>query len=258
MALQIDNQVHPIRLDEEKKLIVIEYMPLVKFIAQRIHDRLPGHLELDDLEHAGLLGLMDAVCRYDARHSNMFKTYAEHRIRGAILDDLRKNDFMTRTGREKYKLLEQTVSCLEKEHKHEVTSDIIADALGMRMDEYFEFLNDAKVGAFLSLEEVMHKDYLKSSGEHEVLNVSEKKVWMKEINKLMFEEIDKLKKEERLVLSLYYDEELTLREIGRIMGRTESRICQIHAEVMEKLFRRLNRSINHDGGAALSTYSNLA
>jgi len=257
MALQTDNQIHPIRLDEEKKAIVIQYMPLVKFIAQRIHERLPSHLELDDLEHAGMLGLMDAVCRYDAQHSNMFKTYAEHRIRGAILDDLRKNDFMTRTGREKYKLLAQTIARLEKEHKHEVSADKIADALGMQMDQYYEFLNDAKVGVFLSLEEVMHKDYFKASGEHDLLNASEKKVWMEEVKKMMIEEIDKLKKEERLVLSLYYFEELTLREIGGIMKRTESRICQIHTEVMAKLSRRLKRSINHDGGSALSTYRNL-
>lgn len=257
MLLQPNNQSQQIRLDEDKKSIVVEYMPLVKFIAQRIHDRLPSHLELDDLEHAGMLGLMEAVCRYDVEHSNMFKTYAEHRIRGAILDDLRKNDFMTRTGREKYKLLEQTVSRLEKEYKHEVGSNEIADALGMKMDEYFEFLNDAKVGVFLSLEEVVHKDHLKTFGGYDLLNASEKKVWMEEVKKMMVEEIDRLKKEERLVLSLYYYEDLTLREIGKIMSKTESRICQIHAEVMAKLSRRLKHNINHDGGAALSTYKKL-
>lgn len=237
------NQPQQIRLDEEKKAVVVEYMPLVKFIAQRIHDRLPSHVELDDLEHAGMLGLMEAVCRYDDQHSNMFKTYAEHRIRGAILDDLRKNDFMTRTGREKYKLLEQTITKLEKEHKREVTSDEIADALGMRMEEYFDFLNDAKVGVFVALEEVVQKDYPKASGEHDLLNSSEKKVWLEQVKKMMVEEIDKLKKEERLMLSLYYYEELTLREIGEVMGKTESRICQIHNEVMEKLSRRIKRKI---------------
>jgi RNA polymerase sigma factor for flagellar operon FliA len=232
-----------LRLDEEKKAIVVQYMPLVKFIAQRIRDRLPSHVELDDLEHAGMLGLMEAVCRYDASHNNMFKTYAEHRIRGAILDDLRKNDWMTRTGREKYKLLEHTITDLEKKYQREVTSQEIADSLGMKMDEYFDFLNDAKTGVFLSLEEVVQKKKYREATDGEVLSAPEKNLWVEQVKKMMAEEIDKLKKDERLVLSLYYYEELTLKEIGQVMERTESRICQIHNEVMEKLARRLKRRV---------------
>jgi RNA polymerase sigma factor for flagellar operon FliA len=237
-------QPQSFRLDESQKAVVIEYMPLVKFIAQRIRDRLPSHIDVEDLEHSGMLGLMEAVCRYDDKHSNLFKTYAEHRIRGAILDDLRKNDFMTRTGREKYKLLEQTITKLEKEHKREVTSDEIADALGMKMGEYFEFLNDAKVGVFLSLEEVVQKEHPYLSHDQEALNAPEKNVWMEQVKKMLAEEIDKLKKDERIVLSLYYFEELTLREIGEVMEKTESRICQIHNEVMAKLSRRLRKRVN--------------
>lgn len=233
------------RLDEEKKAIVIQYMPLVKFVAQRIRDRLPSHIELDDLEHAGMLGLMEAVCRYDDKQNNMFKTFAEHRIRGAILDDLRKNDFMTRTGREKYKLLEQTIGKLEKEHKRDVTSDEIADALGMKMSEYFDFLNEAKVGAFLSLEELV-KEPRSGINDIDEMNQPERRIWVEQVKKMMIEEIDGLKKDERLVLSLYYYEELTMREIGQVMDRTESRICQIHNEVMSKLARRLKKRINQD------------
>lgn len=233
-----------LRLDEDQKAVVIEYMPLVKFIAQRIRDRLPSHIDVEDLEHAGMLGLMEAVCRYDDKHSNLFKTYAEHRIRGAILDDLRKNDFMTRTGREKYKLLDQTITKLEKEYKREVTSDEIADALGMKMGEYFDFLNDAKVGVFLSLEEVVQKERPYLSHDQAELNAPERNVWMEQVKKMLAEEIDKLKKDERIVLSLYYFEELTLREIGEVMEKTESRICQIHNEVMAKLSRRLKKRVN--------------
>lgn len=232
------------RLNEEQKAIVVEYMPLVKFVAQRIKDRLPSHVELDDLEHAGMLGLMEAVCRYDDKHSNLFKTYAEHRIRGAILDDLRKNDFMTRTGREKYKLLEQTVVKLEKEHKREASSEEIADALGMKMAEYFEFLSEAKVGVFLSLEEVVRQEHPYLSNDRDEMNAPERKVWMDQVKGMLAEEIDKLKKDERIVLSLYYFEELTLKEIGEVMERTESRICQIHNEVMAKLSRRLRKRID--------------
>ena len=223
-------------------------MPLVKFIAQRIKDRLPSHVELDDLEHAGMLGLMEAVCRYDDSHSNLFKTYAEHRIRGAILDDLRKNDFMTRTGREKYKLLEKTIRAIEKDHKREATSEEIAEALGMKMEEYFNFLSDAKVGVFLSLEEIVNNDGAihSASQERGELSQAEKKIWMDQVKVMLVQEIDKLKKDEKIVLSLYYYEELTLKEIGEVMERTESRICQIHNEVMAKLSRRLRKRVKID------------
>lgn len=238
------------RLDEEKKAIVVEYMPLVKFIAQRMKDKLPSHVELDDLEHAGMLGLMEAVCRYDDSHSNLFKTYAEHRIRGAILDDLRKNDFMTRTGRDKYKLLEKTISGLEKEFKREATSDEIAEALGMKMEEYFDFLSEAKVGVFVSLDESFKGEGTVYSAGHEQgeMSVAEKKIWMDQVKGMLAAEIDRLKKDEKTVLSLYYYEELTLKEIGEVMDRTESRICQIHNEIMAKLARRLKRKVSQDEG----------
>lgn len=241
-----NNATPQYRLDEEKKAVVVEYMPLVKFIAQRIRDRLPNHIELEDLEHAGMIGLMEAVCRYDDSHSNMFKTYAEHRIRGAILDDLRKNDFMTRTGREKYKLLEKTISNLEKKYKREASSEEIADALGMKMEEYFGFLNDARLGVFMSLEDMIQKDQPIHSHELDTMATAEKMAWMEEVKKLLAEEIEKLKKDEKLILSLYYYEELTLREIGEVMSRTESRICQVHNAVMLKLSRRLKKALEKD------------
>ena len=218
----------------------------MKFIAQRIKDRLPSHVQLDDLEHAGMLGLMEAVCRFDESHSNQFKTYAEHRIRGAILDDLRKNDWMTRTGREKYKLLESTVTGLEKKYKREATSEEIADALGMKMEEYFSFLNDAKTGVFLSLEDLAQRHELSDGDTEETVSQAEKKVWIEQVKKMMAQEISKLKRDEQMVLSLYYYDELTLKEIGEIMEKTESRICQIHNEIMEKLARRLRKRVSEN------------
>jgi RNA polymerase sigma factor for flagellar operon FliA len=243
---QQSNSANSLRLDEEKKALVVQYMPLVKYIAQKIRDRLPAHIELDDLEHAGVLGLMEAAVRYDDSHQNMFKTFAEHRIRGAILDDLRKNDWMTRTGREKYKLLENTITSLEKKYNREVSSQEIADSLGMKMEEYFDFLNDAKTGVFLSLEEVVQKKKYRELPDTETLSAPERKVWIDQVKKMLAEEIEKLKDDERLVLSLYYYEEMTLKEIGQVMERTESRICQIHNEVMEKLARRLKKRVGAD------------
>jgi RNA polymerase sigma factor for flagellar operon FliA len=231
------------RLDEEKKAVVVQYMPLVKFIAQRIRDRLPSHILLEDLEHAGMLGLMEAVCRFEPSSHNTFKTYAEHRIRGAILDDLRKNDWMTRTGREKYKLWEQTVRGLEKKYQREVTAQEIADVLGMKMDAYFDFLGDAKMGVFLSLEDIVQNKKYKEMPDSEQMTAPERQVWVEQVKLMLTEEIGKLKLDEQLVLSLYYFEELTLKEIGQVMERTESRICQIHNEVMATLTRRLKRRV---------------
>lgn len=228
-----------LRLDEEKKSIVVRYMPLVKFIAQRIKDRLPSHVMIEDLEHAGVLGLMEAVCRFDITHNNQFKTFAEHRIKGAILDDLRKNDWMSRTGREKFKLLESTVIKLEKTNKHKATSEEIAEALGLKMEEYFGFLNDAKIGVFLNLDEMVNKRDLGGSHKNGSLSQSEKRVWLDQVKKMLVEEVLKLKADEQLIWSLYYDRELTLKEIGDVMSKTESRICQVHNEIMQKLARRL-------------------
>jgi RNA polymerase sigma factor for flagellar operon FliA len=233
----------PLRLDEEKKTIVLEYMSLVRFVAQRIWDRLPNHVDIRDLEHAGMLGLMEAVCRYDASQNNLFKTYAEHRIRGAILDELRKNDWMTRTGREKYKLLERTIWELEKTHRREVTCEEIAAALGMEIEKYFSFLNDVETGVFCSLEEMIHKREYREKTDIEMFSAAERKLWLEQVTKILADEIDRLRKDEHIMLSLYYYDELTLKEIGKVLGLTESRICQIHNVVMERLTRRLKKRI---------------
>lgn len=232
-----------LRLDDEKQTIVIEYMPLVKFIAQRLRDHLPSYVDIEDIEHVGTLGLMEAVCRYDETQNNLFKTYAEYRIRGAILDDFRKNDWMTRTGREKHKLLTVTMMNLEKEKKRQVTSEEMADVLGMGMEEYFTFLNDAKAGVFLNIEDILPRKDMSDRDGTIFLSQAEKNIWTDQVKKMVAEEIDKLTREECWVVSLYYHDEFTLKEIGRVMELTESRICQIHHEAMKKLARRLRERV---------------
>lgn len=242
----MDQQSHnqdSFRLDEEKQAIVVAYLPLVKLIAQRMHHRVLSHVDTEDLENAGVLGLIDAVSRYDETQNNLFKTYAEHRIRGAILDDFRKNDWMTRTGREKHKLLAATILDLEKALKRKVTSEEIAQSLGMEMAEYFAFLNDAKAGVFVTIEDVLQRNEMGDKNDTVSLSQAEENIWMDQVKKMMGEEVDRLEREERLVLSLYYDDELTLKEIGQIMALTESRLCQIHHEVIKKLARRLRNRI---------------
>lgn len=233
-----------LKLDQEKQTLVIEYMPLVKFIAQRLRDHLPSYVDIEDIEHVGTLGLMEAVCRYDETQNNLFKTYAEHRIRGAILDDFRKNDWMTRTGREKNKLLTATMTSLEKEKKRQVTSEEMANVLGMDMEAYFAFFNDAKAGVFLNIEDILPRKDMSDREDGVFLSQAEKNIWTDQMKKMVAEEIDKLTREEREVVSLYYRDEFTLKEIGYVMERTESRICQIHHEAMKKLARRLHERVN--------------
>jgi RNA polymerase sigma factor for flagellar operon FliA len=242
----MDQQAHSqnlLKLDEEKQNLVVEYLPLVKFIAQRLRDHLPRHVDIEDIENVGTLGLMEALCRYDETQNNLFKTYAEYRIRGAILDDFRKNDWMTRTGREKHKLLTATLMNLEKEKKRPVTSEEMADILGMDVEAYFAFSNEAQAGVFLNIEDILQRKDMSDKEGSVFLSQAEKNIWTDQVKKMVAEEIDKLTREEHQVVSLYYHDEFTLKEIGYVMERTESRICQIHHEAMKKLSRRLHKRI---------------
>lgn len=232
------------RLDEGLQGLVVEYMPLVKFVALRIWQKIPSSVDLEDLEHAGMLGLMEAACRFDPTHDNLFKTYAEHRIRGAILDELRRSDWMTRTSREKSKLLGRTVGEFEKAFKRVPTSDEVATALGMSLEQYFSFLNDPGTAMSTLVDQLPSKGDTRESFGLGAASPAESKIWLEQVTRLIGEEMQRLKAEERQVLSLYYYDEMKMKEIGRYMGLTESRISQIHQTAMGKLLRTLPRRLD--------------
>lgn len=230
---------------EQKNLIIAEYAPLIKFIAQKISMRLPANIELDDLISSGVIGLMDAIDKYDQTRDNKFKTYAEFRIRGAILDELRAQDWVPRSIRDKAKALERAATQLESDLGRIPEDQEVADYMEITIEEYYSLVNQAKPVSVLSIDEaasyssVDKKSLLNIvdnlTGQNPFFQVSSKKI-KKQIAKC----IESLPERQRLVLSLYYYEDLNLKDIGKVLKVTESRVSQLHAQAVSRLKTKLS------------------
>lgn len=224
--------------------LIMDYAPLIRFVAQRVAARLPSNVDIDDLISAGVIGLMDAIEKYDPGRDNKFKTYAEFRIRGAILDELRSQDWVPRSVRDKAKKIEKTYSELEQKLGRAVTDQEISDALGIPLEEYYEIMAKVKAVTLLSIDELSgpHQHDKKSLLEC-LENVGSKNPFTqlksKGVRELLVKNIEELPEKQKLVLSLYYYEELNLKEIGRILEVTESRVSQLHTQAVERLRARL-------------------
>lgn len=229
---------------KQKDLVIAEYAPLIKFIAQKIAIRLPSNIELDDLISSGVIGLMDAIDKYDPTRDNKFKTYAEFRIRGAILDELRAQDWVPRSVRDKAKSLERAVSRLEANLGRIPEDHEVADEMGITVEEYYTLVNQVKPVSVLSIDEQasyssVDKRSLLSivdgyKGQNPYFQVSSKK-----LKKMIAKAIESLPERQRLVLSLYYYEDLNLKEIGKVLRVTESRVSQLHAQAVNRLKLKL-------------------
>lgn len=229
---------------QQKDLVIAEYAPLIKFIAQKIAMRLPSNIELDDLISSGVIGLMDAIDKYDETRDNKFKTYAEFRIRGSILDELRAQDWVPRSVRDKAKLLDRATTKLEAQLGRNPEDEEVADHMGVSMDEYYSLVNQVKPVSVLSIDEqatysTIDKRSLLTivdgyKGQNPFFQVSSKKV-----KKMIAKSIESLPERQRLVLSLYYYEDLNLKEIGKVLRVTESRVSQLHAQAVTKLKLKL-------------------
>ena len=235
----------PKRVDKRtKEKLILEYSPLIKFIAQKIAVRLPSNIEFDDLVSSGVIGLMDAIDKYDPTRDNKFKTYAEFRIRGAILDELRAQDWVPRSVREKAKQLEKAHLRLERELGRIPTEDEITKELQMTKDEYYDLLNQVKSVSILSLDEA---GSFNSSDRKSILSLLESckipsplaHLNMKTVKGIVTRSIGSLPEKQRLVLSLYYYEDLNLKEIGDVLEVTESRVSQLHTQAILWLRRKL-------------------
>ena len=233
----------PVNSTREK--IILEYSPLIKYIAQKIAARLPANIELDDLMSSGVIGLMDAMDKYDHSRDNKFKTYAEFRIRGAILDELRAQDWVPRSVREKAKILERCYTKIEREKGRQATDDEVCGELGISQSEYHDLLNQVRSVSLLSYDDISHfskadkralhgvgDDNNRSSTPYTEVNVAY-------VKKLISEAIQDLPEKQRLVLSLYYYEDLNLKEIGRVLDVTESRVSQLHTQAVLRLRTKL-------------------
>lgn len=227
-----------------KEKLILEYAPLIRFIAQKIAVRLPSNIEFDDLVSSGVIGLMDAIDKYDPTRDNKFKTYAEFRIRGAILDELRAQDWVPRSVREKAKQLEKAHVRLEQKLGRMPNEDEITKELEVTKEEYYELLNQVKSVSILSLDEA---GSFNSSDRKSILSLLESckipspiaQLSLKDIKGVVTKAIESLPEKQRLVLSLYYYEDLNLKEIGEVLDVTESRVSQLHTQAILWLRRKL-------------------
>ncbi len=239
----VKQDVSPVNTTREN--LIIEYSSLVKYIAKKIASRLPPNIELDDLISAGVIGLMDAIEKYDPTRDNKFKTYAEFRVRGTILDELRSQDWVPRSVREKSKTLEKCYAKIENEKGRQATEEEVCEELNINKEELYDLLNQVRSVMILSYDDVsqfssMDKKILHTGSDA----VNGAKNPFNEVNKRLMKKIvanaiADLPEKQRLVLSLYYYEDLNLKEIGRVLDVTESRVSQLHTQAVIKLKNKL-------------------
>lgn len=216
---------------------IVQYAPLVKRIAYHLMAKLPASVQVDDVIQTGMIGLLDAINRYESSQGAQFETYAAQRIRGAMLDGLREADWLPRGLRRDLRRIEAAVSALEQRHGRHPTENELAAALEMPLPEYQRMLQEARGHQLISLEDFKTDDddeYLdRHCGETQPnpLDVLEDK----RLRTALVKAIAELPDRERTVMGLYYERELNLREIGEVLGVGESRVCQLHSQAIIRL-----------------------
>jgi RNA polymerase sigma factor for flagellar operon FliA len=216
-----------------------QYIPLVKRIAYHLMARLPPSVQQDDLIQAGLIGLLEALRNYDATQGASFQTYARIRIRGAMLDEIRKNDWAPRSVHRKARMVAEVVREIENRTGRDARDQEIAKQLGMPLDEYHHLLQESSGHRVFSYEELEVDSHGSGSSFTQREQGPLEGLQTEDFKKGLAEAIASLPERERLVMSLYYDEELNLREIGAVIGVSESRVCQIHSQAVIRLQSRM-------------------
>jgi RNA polymerase sigma factor for flagellar operon FliA len=227
--------------------LVVENLPMVKRIVYRIASHLPPHVEIDDLMNAGVIGLIQAVDNFDPTRNIKLSTYASIRIRGAVLSELRSRDLLSRTTRQRVRELERVTQDMEQKLGREVDDEEVIEKMGLKYDEYYGLKKMSSL-SFVSLEDVganstderrelLH--YLVEGRRTDALSLTR----LKEIKLALVEAITKLPEKEKLVISLYYQDDLTMKETGEVVNVTESRVSQIQS----KAIRRLRKALSNAG-----------
>jgi RNA polymerase sigma factor for flagellar operon FliA len=225
--------------------VLAEHAPMVKYIAQRLAFRLPPSVTVDDLIQAGVIGLIDAIDKYDPRRDTSFKTYAEFRIRGAMLDALRNLDWAPRSVRQKEHTLTRAYEELERHLGRPARDEEVAAYLELDVDELHDWLNQLKGTTLVSLESPGLR-----TPDGEALNLLDmlssdrgddpaELIQASNLKALVAQAIDELPQQEKVVIALYYYEELTMKEIGRVLEITESRVSQVHSKAILRLRAKL-------------------
>lgn len=212
---------------------------LVKRIAQHLIGRLPPTVQLDDLVQAGMIGLLEASKNYNTEKGASFETYATIRIRGSMLDEIRKNDWVPRSVHRNTRKISEAIRKLENQNGRDVRNTEVAETLEVSLDEYHQMLQDSNGARVFGFEEVGIKEDSLSEGITTVTLSPLEGLQREDFRQNLAKGIAGLPERERLVLSLYYDEELNLREVGEVLGVSESRASQIHSQATQRLQMRL-------------------
>ncbi len=219
--------------------LVTRYAPLVKRIAYHMVGRLPASVMVDDLIQAGMIGLLDAAKHYDEHQGASFETYASIRVRGAMLDELRRNDWAPKSVHRKARDVAAAVRRVEAETGRDASGQAVADELGISLDEYHHILLDASTSKVINFEDLGLDEGAMGDGSDENAPAPLQAVQDERFATSLAGAIDTLPERERLVLSLYYDKELNLKEIGAVLGVSESRISQLLSQAHLRLRARL-------------------
>ena len=235
---------------QKRQELIVKYTPLIKYIANRIAIRLPSHIDIEDIVNTGVLGLMDAIEKFDPTRGVKFETYAEFRIKGAILDELRALDWVPRSVRKIATWLDTANASLEKKLGRPAYDEELAEAMDIEVDKLHELLSRAGGISLLSLEMVINKndgkrplmDFLSAKDDQNPVESMK----LEEMRDIVADCIELLPEKEKLVVSLYYYDELTMKEIGSVLKLTESRVSQIHTKAVMRLRGKLRRTLEEN------------
>ncbi|TNC81957.1 MAG: RNA polymerase sigma factor FliA [Oleiphilus sp.] len=220
--------------------LIAKHAPLVKKIAHHLLARLPASVQVDDLIQAGMIGLLEAAKKYESTKGATFETYAGIRIRGSMMDEVRKGDWVPRSVHRNARRISEAIKSIEDREGRDARDEEIATELNMTLDEYFACLKDSNSGKLFSLDEVTESgEGMIDAGEHDHAGPGQQ-FFEAEFKTSLVNEIANLPERERLVLSLYYEEELNLKEIGLVLSVSESRVSQIHSQAAMRLRARMS------------------
>ncbi len=219
--------------------IVLQHALLVKRIAFHLASRLPSCVQVEDLIQAGMIGLLEASKNYDPGQGACFETYAGIRIRGSMLDEIRKGDWAPRSLHRKVREVSQAIREIEAEQGRDAKDVEVADRLDLGLNEYHQVLQDANSHRILSFEDLSSKDSGMTDGLSEKIAGPLESLMEEDTRQLLAKAINTLPEREQLVMALYYEEELNLREVGEVLGVSESRVCQIHSQALIRIRARV-------------------
>lgn len=226
--------------------LVEEHASLVKRIAYHLISRLPACVQVEDLIQSGMIGLLEAARNYDASQGASFETYAGIRIRGSMLDEIRKGDWTPRSLHRKVREITAAMREIEGEQGRDARDTEVAERLQMSLEEYHQVLQDASSHQIVSFENILSKDAEIAEGSGSAITGPYESLEAENLKEVMAKVIAGLPERERLVMSLYYDEELNLRETGEVLGVSESRVCQIHSQAMIRIKAEVQRLMDID------------